>query len=48
MLNGNLMLPAGHILDLHYFRLMYAAPLYEMHYFDAKHLEKGLNRGRVE
>ena len=41
---GNLMLAAGHILDL--YRI---APFYENYtklYFDAKHLKKGLNRDR--
>ena len=46
--NGNLMLPAEHILDLYCVRLLNAAPFFENYaklYFDAKHLEKGLNRG---
>ena len=45
---GNLMLPAGHILDLYRVRLLNAAPFcknYAKLYFNAKHLKKGLNRG---
>ena len=44
---GNLMLPAGHTLDLYYIWLSNAASFcknYTKLYFDAKHLEKGLNR----
>ena len=40
--------PTGHILDLYCFRLSNAVPFgknYAKFYFDAKHLEKGLNRG---
>ena len=40
---------SGHILDLYCVRLSNAAPFcknYTKHFFDAKHLEKGLNRGR--
>ena len=43
---GNLILPAGHILDLYCVRLSSAAHFYENYtrlYFDAKHLEKALN-----
>ena len=39
---------SGHILDLYCVRLSNAAPFCENYtklYFDAKHLEKGLNRG---
>ena len=38
----------GHILDLYCVRLSNAAPFWENYaklYFDAKHSEKGLNRG---
>ena len=38
---------SGHILDLYCVRLSHAAPFCENYtklYFDAKHLEKGLNR----
>ena len=44
---GNLMLPAGNILDLYCVRLSNAAPFCENHiklYFDANHLKKELNR----
>ena len=44
---GNLMLLVVHILDLYCVRLSNAAPFCENYtnlYFDAKHLEKGLNR----
>ena len=44
---GNLMLPAGHILDLYCAWLWNVAPFlknYAKLYFDAKHLKKGLNR----
>ena len=44
---GNLMLPAGHIIDLHLVRLSNAACFcknYAKLYFDTKHLKKGLNR----
>ena len=39
---------SGHILGLSFLRLSNAAPFYENYtklYSDAKHLEKGLNRG---
>ena len=39
---------SGHILDLYCVRLSNAAPFcenYTKFYFDAKHLEKGLNTG---
>ena len=42
------MLPAEHILDLYCFRLSNADPFYENYTtlnFNAKNLEKGLNRG---
>ena len=45
---GNLMLPAGYILDLYCVRILNAAAFWENYtklYFDVKHLEKGLNRG---
>ena len=41
----------GHILDLYCIRLSNAAPFYNNYaklYFDAKHLEKGLNKGGGE
>ena len=44
---GNLILPAGHILDLYCVRLSNAAIFCENYtklYFDAKHLWKGLNK----
>ena len=44
---GNLMLPAGHILDLYCIRLSKASPFYENYtklYFNLKHLKKGLNK----
>ena len=44
---GNLMLPAGHILDLYLVTLSNAASFcknYAKLYFDTKHLKKGLNR----
>ena len=47
---GNLMLPAGHILDLNRVWLWSAIPFFENYaklYFDAKHLKKGLNRGKI-
>ena len=43
----NLILPAGHILDLYCVRLLNVALFCENYtklYFDAKHLEKGLNK----
>ena len=43
----NLMLPAGHIVDLYRVRLLNAAPFCKNDaklYFDAKHLKKGLDR----
>ena len=46
MIPSTFLLPAGHILDLYCIRLLNAAPFCENYtklYFDAKHLEKGLN-----
>ena len=48
MLFKSFMLPVGHILDLYCVALSNAAPFSENYiklYFDAKHLEKGWNRG---
>ena len=48
---GNLMLPSGHILDLHCVRLSSAAFFcknYTKFYFDAKYLKKGLNEWKGE
>ena len=42
---------SGHILDLYFVRLSNSASFCENYaklYFDAKHLEKGLNRGGGE
>ena len=47
----SLRISSGHILDLFCVRLSKAVPFcenYTKFYFDAKHLEKGLNRGRVK
>ena len=44
---GNLMLPAGYILDLYCVRLLNAGVFcknYKKLFFDAKHLEERLNR----
>ena len=46
MIPSTFLLPAEHILDLYCIRLLNAAPFRENYtklYFEAKHLEKGLN-----
>ena len=46
--HGNLMLPAGHILDLYHVGLSnipHFCGSYTKLYFIAKHIEKGLNSG---